>query len=105
MPSCFRLISKETNEVVSLIKVDEEICQLLGVEVDLRHYGGVENGFNWFDTIGFMIATNSEMFLGSQKLRDHYLASDMWSEEAPVIGKILNYLEEKYRSANWYQSK
>jgi len=103
MPSCFKLLDKQTKEAVSLNKIDEDICkEVLGVPVHEKKYGGgyAPGSFNWFDTIGFMIATGKP--LGSQELRDHYLASDIWAEEAPVIGKILDYLEARYTSHSFY---
>lgn len=107
MPSCFQLFPRGSSEPASLNKVDEQICKVLNVPVDPRKYGGgyVDGGFNWFDTIGFMIATNSDMELGSQKLRDHYLKSDMWAEEAPKIEKVLNFLQAYYTSTCFYQHK
>jgi hypothetical protein len=50
-----------------------------------------------------MIATGKP--LGSQELRDHYLSSDMWAEEAPVIRQILDYLESRYTSHSFYAVK
>ena len=103
MPSCFKLLDKQTKEAVSLNKIDENICkEVLGIPVHDKKYGGgyVPGSFNWFDTIGFQIATGKP--LGSQELRDHYLKSDMWAEEAPVIGKILDHLEARYTSHSFY---
>jgi len=103
MPSCFKLLDKQTKIAVSLSKLDEDICnEVLMVPVHQKKYGGgyVNGAFNWFDTIGFMIATG--MPLGSEELRNHYLKSDLWSEEAPIISKILDYLETKYTSVSFY---
>ena len=103
MPSCFKLLDKQTGEAVPLNKLDEDICKdVLGVPVHDKKYGGgyVAGAFNWFDTIGFQIATGKP--LGSQELRDHYLKSDMWAEEAPIISKILDYLEARYTSHSFY---
>jgi hypothetical protein len=103
MPSCFQLLDKQSNEAVSLNKLDEDICKdVLNVPVHEKKYGGgyVKGAFNWFDTIGYHIATG--MPLGSQELRDHYLKSDIWAEEAPIISKILDYLEARYYSHSFY---
>jgi hypothetical protein len=102
MPSCFQLFDRDTNQIVSLSSVDDAICtQVLNTQPHPQFYGG--NVFNWFDTIGFMIATGKP--LGSQELRDHYLSSDMWAEEAPVIRQILDYLESRYTSHSFYAVK
>lgn len=98
---CFKLISKATGETQTLNNIDIEICQVMGVEVHPVQYGG--NVFNWFDTIGFQIASGKE--LGSTELRDHYLKSEMWAEKAPMIEKILDYLEANYRSNSFYARK
>ncbi len=74
MPQCFQLFplnsdSPKESGAVSLSRIDEEICQLLGSQVHDRFYGGTgENSFNWFDTIGFQIACGKP--LGSSELRD-----------------------------------
>ena len=106
MPSCFQLLDKQSGEAVSLNSVDESICkEVLNVPVHEHNYGGgyAPGAFNWFDTIGYMIATGKP--LGSQELRDHYLASDMWAEEAPIIGKILDHLEARFTSRSFYRMK
>lgn len=103
MPSCFQLLDKQTGTAVPLNQVDESICkEVLQVPVDDHKYGGgyVPGAFNWFDTIGFQIATGKP--LGSWELRDHYLNSNMWSEEAPLISKILDYLEARFTSRSFY---
>ena len=102
MPSCFQLFDKQTNQAVSLIALDESICaDVLNTQPHPRFYGGTV--FNWFDTIGYMIATGKP--LGSQELRDHYLKSDMWAEEAPIISNVLDYLEARYTSHSFYSVK
>ena len=107
MPSCFQLF--KDGEAQSLNKIDEEICNLLGVEVDSICYGGKPNdikSFNWFDTIGFTIATSDEKFLGSQELKDHYTKNSMWNkEEIEKILKIIEYLETNYSSKSFYKPK
>ena len=110
MPSCFQLFKKGESEPISLNKIDEEICSVLEVPVHLTKYGGgyVKGALNWFDTIGFAIATDSEKFLGSQELRDYFLISrdgGIWDEEAPLFEKVLNYLEANYSSTSFYQTK
>jgi len=106
MPSCFQLLDKQTGEAVSLNRLDESICtEVLNVPTHDHMYGGgyVPGGFNWFDTIGFQIATGKP--LGSQELRDHYLKSEIWADEAPVIGRVLDYLEARYTSDSFYRFK
>lgn len=105
MPNCIKFISKASKEAVSLSKIDEEICNLLGVEVHENLYGGgyVKGSFNWFDIIGFRISTNNDNNLGQPALREYYKESTIWKEDLPVINKILDYLEENYTSSAWYQ--
>jgi hypothetical protein len=104
MPECFQLLCKTTGEPVSLNAVDELICkEVLNVPVHPKKYGGgyVKGAFNWFDAIGFMIAAGKKP-LGSQELRDHYLNSDMWADEAPIIEKILDFMESRFTSRSFY---
>lgn len=104
MPVCFKLFSKDNQEkAISLTLIDERICrEVLNVEPHPKWYGGTV--FNWFDTIGFMIASSSDMYLGSAALREHYSKSEMWAEEWPMIEKILDFLEANYTSTSFYQS-
>ena len=103
MAICFKLLDKQTGETISLNRIDESICnEVLNVPVDVKSYGGgyVDGGFNWYDTIGFQIAAGKA--LGSVELRDHYLKSDLWAEEAPVISSIMDFLEAHYTSYSFY---
>ena len=99
MASCFQLFEKETNQIVSLSSVDDAICtEVLNTQPHPKLYGGTV--FDWFNSIGFMIAIGKP--LGSQELRDHYLADESWAKYAPVIKQILDYMESKYTSRSFY---
>src|SRR4051812_30972376 len=102
MPQCFQLFNKvNSQEAVSLNRIDEEVCNLLGSQVHDRYYGGTgENSFNWFDTIGFQIACGKP--LGSEELKEYYTSSSLWKKELPVILRILEYLESNYTSNAFY---
>ncbi len=103
---CFQLFKKGESSAVSLNKIDEEICMnVLNVSVDDKKYGGgfVENGFDWFNTIGFQMSQGKA--LGSQELKDYYSTSTLWAEEAPIIEKIITYLENNYSSTSFYAHK
>lgn len=96
MPNCFHLVRKGTTEAALLIKIDEEICELLGVPVHPKFWC-----LEWFDIIGFGIATGKS--LGSQELRN-FVASFIMTDEGPErLLKILTYLEENYTSNAWVE--
>ena len=114
MPSCFQLFKKGTYDAVSLNRLDEDICrQILNCEPHPRRYGG--DVFNWFDSIGFIIATNSDCSLGSQELKDKI--NDWFPlddqdrqdprdiEDANNARKVLAYLEEHFASTAFYMHK
>lgn len=118
MPQCFQLFKKGTTDAVSLSKLDELICQeVLQVEVHPSKYGGdwtkSKNTFNWFDSIGFTIACNSEKSLGSEALRKHYSIEENVSKENNFYeedlafytnaNKVLDYLEANYSSTCFYE--
>ena len=100
MPNHFQLIDKKTNKPVSLKEIDEEICDLIGVEVHPKFYGG--DLYNWFDIIGFQIAMGKP--LGSKELRN-YVTDDSpngWSADHVARGRlVLDYLENVYTSKAW----
>ena len=99
MPNCFQLRDKLTGEPVSLNCIDEELCkEVLHCEPHSRFFGG--NIFNWYDTIGYMMATNG-WSIDSEELMNHYRNSDMWEEEFPLIERIINFLKGEYTSKSW----
>lgn len=51
MPACFQLIRKSDNQPAILQRVDEELCDYLGVELDTTLWHQ-----NWYNVIGFMFA-------------------------------------------------
>jgi hypothetical protein len=56
--------------------------------------------FNWYDTIGFTIAMGRSL----DQVRDHYVKSDVWLEELPIINKVLDFLEDNYTTRSFYES-
>ena len=93
----FQLLSKKTNEPVSLNQVDTEICNLLDIPVHPKRYGG--DLYNWYNLIGFQIAVGKP--LGSKELRDYVTdrwLGDTWVKTGHIV---LNYLENTYTSEAW----
>lgn len=79
------------------MKIDEDICKHLGVEPHPRMYCHY-----WYDTIGYLIATDSKMYLGGADLVAKIVE---WDEGKEQLTKILEYLTEHYTSTNWYETK
>jgi hypothetical protein len=99
MPNCFQLFKKDDVEQnpVSLVKLDQEICEHLGVETHpVRWRSG------WHDTIGWGIAVMGHN-LGTQELRDYIV--EMPEQFEGELGKILAYLETNYSSRGFYAPK
>ena len=102
----FQLLDKVTNEPQSLSKIDEIICvECLNVSVHPTQYGGdwnkSDNTFNWFDSIGFQIASGKTLEDSDNSVKKHYQESDMWKKELPIIEKIIDFLQSKYTTKNW----
>lgn len=89
MPNCFTLTRKGEDSPTPLSTIDKEICNLLNVEVHPRFYC---TECNWFDTIGFFIATgiplHSEQMM--QKIVDHC------NGFLDTFLKVLRYLRDNY---------
>lgn len=86
-----RLLDKTSNDAVSLISIDERICrEVYNVEPDDTHWGS--SVFNWYDTIGFSLSSGMTI----KEVRDHYVTSDIWTEERPMIMQVLDFLEANY---------
>jgi len=96
MANNFQLFPKGSNTAARLFDIDEEICtKVLNVPVDAKNYGGAhsKNSFDWFNTIGYLIASGRK--LGSEELR---LKVAEWTENDPIGVKVLQYLEDNYTS-------
>lgn len=95
MANNFQLFPKGSNTAARLFDIDEEICtKVLNVPVHEKVYGGSGEGrFDWFNTIGYLIASGRK--LGSEELR---LKVAEWTENDPIGVKVLQYLEDNYTS-------
>lgn len=98
MANNFQLFLKGSNKASLLNDVDTEICtEILKLPVHAKVYGGSgENRFDWFNTIGYLIASGRE--LGSEELR---LKVAEWTDNDPIGVKVLAYLEENYSSKSF----
>ena len=98
MANNFQLFPKGSNTAARLFDIDEEICtKVLNVPVHEKVYGGSGEGrFDWFNTIGYLIASGRK--LGSEELR---LKVAEWTENDPIGVKVLAYLEENYSSKSF----
>ncbi len=89
MPNCFQLKHRETGEATPFVQVDNELCQVLGVEPDDTQYV-----YGWYDSIGLGLA----MGVTWEKMRT------WWDEDSPMQ-KVIEYLETHYTPDVWYQPK
>lgn len=96
--------SKATGQVATLHEVDKLLRQHLGCEVHPENWV-----MGWYDSIGFLIATKTERFLGSEELRtkvsEWFGPEYDHSKSAAELNKILKFLEENYTSDSWYSYK
>jgi len=100
MPQCFQLFPKEGNvkEAVTLESVDEAICNYLEEEIHPKQYSHY-----WFDVIGYRIATDSKLYLGSDELR--LSIYNYIDKRDYILILILKFLEDNYTSTNFYSHK
>lgn len=102
----FQLTDKKTKKKMPLSEVDDIICkECLNVPVHPIRYGGdwnkSQNTFNWFDTIGFQIASGKTLEEGNNSVRKYYQEAKMWEEELETIEKIISFLQERYNADSW----
>lgn len=86
MPNCFTLTKKGDAAPMPLVKIDEELCELLGRPVDPQYYVA-----GWFNTIGFGLATGQTW----DQLRETFTGV--------VIRKCIDYLEANYEPNAWVE--
>jgi len=90
--NAFQILDKDNNPI-SIGELDRQVCELTGNEIDKKHYcrlGNIKdhksemkyvfNTSNWYDTIGWMIASENKSF---QDILDYY--ADVMKE---YIGKV-----------------
>lgn len=94
----FSLTDKTTKSVVKLLDVDKEICALFDIPVHDKDWGGEHGVRNWYDTIGFQLASGKTY----DEIRLHYVKSDLWIDELPWLLKCINYLEQRYVPNSWH---
>ena len=105
MPNCFQLIDKVTGKPESLSFIDDRICkEVYKCEPHPRHFGGTV--LNWYDTIGFQLATGKILDDNSENsVRKYYQESETWKEELPIFEEVISFLQENYTDKSWYQIK
>jgi len=97
----FQLLDKTTKVAVPLVAVDEQVCiDVLNCTPHEKWWGG--EVFNWYDTIGFQLASGKTLDDGEKSVRKHYQESDLWVEEYPIIDRIISYLQDRYTTKSWY---
>lgn len=94
MPNCFTLTLKGEKEPSTLKVIDEMICAEFDIEIHPKYYA-----VDWYNTIGFGIATANDRGLGTQKLRD-YLKDFTEGEKLLEVEAFLN---ERFTDRAWYQ--
>jgi hypothetical protein len=96
----FQLLDKQTGEAVKLVLVDELICRdVLKCEPHEKWWGG--EVFDWYNTIGFQLAYGKTLEDGYDSVRKHFLNSELWLQEYPVIDSIISHLQDKYNCRSW----
>ncbi len=85
MPNCFTLTPKGSKEPESLAKIDEAICNHLGIPIHPTKY--VED---WYDYLGFGLAMGKTFPELAERFRDD-----------PPLLKIAQFLDEHYTADVW----
>lgn len=88
----FQLTRKGETAPTPLVKIDEELCALLGEPVDPKNWV-----LNWYGTIGFMLACGETW----EGVREETKECFEDSITLPSRLRILDYLEKNYTSDAW----
>jgi hypothetical protein len=97
MANYLTLLDKATNQPISLGSIDDRICkEVYHVEPHDKDWGS--DVFDWYNTIGFQLSTGKSI----EEVRQHYVTSDLWTEEIPIILPVIDFLENNYTPrASW----
>lgn len=92
MPNCITLTRKGEKEPMNFGKVDDLVCEALGVQPDpVKFYR------SWYDIIGLGIALGDTL----PKMRAKFAADP----ETPELAKIAAFLDDNFTTDAWYQPK
>lgn len=98
MGACFNLTKKGESSPTSLNRIDEEICDLLGIEVHPRRWA-----YAWYDYIGWELAFGHSFETIRKKIQkdsDGVTDKEDLDFYAQML-KIANFLEENYVAKSW----
>lgn len=102
MPNCFQLIDKTTGQPVILQKLDDKICEHMGVTPDPVKYYRC-----WFDIIGFKLACGknfdqirADLNQLLEEDKDDPDERAFWED----LLKVLDFIVAGYESSAWYES-
>lgn len=97
MANYLKLFDKTSKEDTHLVLVDARICKEVYHKEPHEVYWGAQV-FNWYDTVGFQLSTGKNM----EQVREYFTASDIWTEELPMILPVIEFLENNYTPhARW----
>ena len=97
MPNCFTLTNRGESAKegpVSLMAIDEELCQYLGVPVHPKDYVA-----GWYDTIGFAYACGKTMDQVVDTYRQYYEFDPTEEDRKRLV--IAKYLRENFTTDAW----
>ena len=102
MPNCIQFTKKGSDRPISMNKLDEEICGVLGVEVHPTAYVVM-----WFDRIAGRLAVGASWEdIEATFKREMTEAEDEEEVEYRMAQlSALNYLRENYQHSAWYEMK
>lgn len=87
MPNCFSLTKKGETEPKALTKIDDEICEMLGVPSDPVMYA-----YYWYDIIGFRLAIGHSF---------EKIIQDLSNDGDGKLVQIAKWLNENYVANAW----
>lgn len=97
MPNCFQLTRIGETEATPLVKIDEELCELLGREVHPTLYV-----IGWFDCIGFLLACGKTFEQIKVTIVEWY-PDEMSRTRCEEMLRCCEYLEQHFVSSAWVE--
>jgi hypothetical protein len=94
MPNCIQYRRKGEKDAITLAKLDDEVCEYLGVTPDPNKFY-----LGWFDYIGLFHA----MGKSNDWIRESIEELGPDSKYRIAYGKILDYLEENFTTNAWVE--
>lgn len=102
MPVCYQFKNKDTNQIVELTKIDEEMCVDLEMACHEKHWCFL---YTFISNLGTLSKLHNERGCVDREKLEAWLNERCPELEGKERELTFKYLTDKYEFSAWWQSK